>query len=220
LHEQIILDSGATDHMFCNKRFLTNLEPINYDQYVIVANGVKVKINGKGDYNIFSTKNNDILYVNTFTTNLLSINKLTQQLNYNVIFSKRDVIFQDRETGETIGEGSLENGLYVLKSQRIFCAMTKLKDSDILHRRLGHPSDKILNSFLKFSLKEYIDCDVCKLAKQTRLHFSLSNSKSEALFDLIYIPIYGDRPQLFHIMDLDILLYLLMTFQDQLGCIY
>jgi hypothetical protein len=118
LHEQIILDSGATDHMFCNKRFLTNLEPINYDQYVIVANGVKVKINGKGDYNIFSTKVNDILYVNTFTTNLLSINKLTQQLNCNVIFSKKDVIFQDRETGETIGEGSLENGLYVLKSQK------------------------------------------------------------------------------------------------------
>jgi gag-polypeptide of LTR copia-type len=78
LHEQIILDSGATDHMFYNKRFLTNLEPINYDQYVIVANGVKVKINGKGDYNIFSTKINDILYVNTFSTNLLSINKLTQ----------------------------------------------------------------------------------------------------------------------------------------------
>jgi hypothetical protein len=178
LHEQIILDSGATDQIFCNKRFLTNLEPINCDQYVIVANGVKVKINGKGDYN-------------TFTTNLFSINKLTQQLNCNVIFSKKDVIFQDRETGEMIGEGSLENGLYVLKSQRFFCAMTKLKYSDILYRRLGHPSDKILNSFLKFSLKECIDCDVYKLAKQIRLHFSLSNSKSEALFDLIHSDVWG-----------------------------
>jgi Integrase core domain len=69
--------------------------------------------------------------------------------------------------------------------------MTKLKDSDILHRRLGHPSDKILNSFLKFSLKKCIDCDVCKLAKQTRLPFSLSNSKSEALFDLIHSDIWG-----------------------------
>jgi hypothetical protein len=78
LRERIILDSDATDHIFCNKNFLTNLEPINCDQYVIVANGVKVKINGKGDYNIFSTKVNDILYINIFTTNLLSINKLTQ----------------------------------------------------------------------------------------------------------------------------------------------
>jgi hypothetical protein len=56
LCEQIILDSDATDHIFYNKKFLTNLEPINYNQYVVVANGVKVKINGKEDYNIFSTK--------------------------------------------------------------------------------------------------------------------------------------------------------------------
>jgi hypothetical protein len=78
LCEQIIFDSNATDHIFYNKKFLTNLEPINYDQYVVVANGVKVKINGKEDYNIFSTKINNSLYINTFTTNLLSINKLTQ----------------------------------------------------------------------------------------------------------------------------------------------
>jgi hypothetical protein len=115
---------------------LTNLEQINCDKYVIVANGVKVKINGKKHYNIFSTKVNDILYINTFTINLFYINKLTQQLNYNIIFIKNNIIFQNWETEETIGEGYLENGLYMLKFQGIFCAMTKFKDSNILHRRL------------------------------------------------------------------------------------
>jgi hypothetical protein len=132
---------------------------------------VKVKINGKGDYNILSTKINDILYINTFTTNLLSINKLTQQLNYNVIFSKNNIIFQDRETEEMIVEGSLENAIYVLKSQGTFRAVTKMKDSDLLYRRLGYLSDKILNSFFKFPLKECINCDICKLAKQIKLFF-------------------------------------------------
>jgi hypothetical protein len=68
-----------------------------------------------------------------------------------------------------IGEESLKNGLYVLNSQETFCAMTRLKDSDILHKRLGHPSDKILNYFLKFSLRECINYDIYKLTKQTRL---------------------------------------------------
>jgi hypothetical protein len=46
--------------------------------HVIVASGMKVKINGKGDCNIFSTKINNILYINTGIINLLPINKLTQ----------------------------------------------------------------------------------------------------------------------------------------------
>jgi hypothetical protein len=48
---KIILDSGATDHMFCNKKVLTKLEPIKDEQFILVANGMKAKINGKGEIN-------------------------------------------------------------------------------------------------------------------------------------------------------------------------
>jgi hypothetical protein len=48
LNNKIILDSGVTDHMFYNKKLLTKLEPIKDEQFILVANGMKAKINGIG----------------------------------------------------------------------------------------------------------------------------------------------------------------------------
>jgi hypothetical protein len=64
---------------------------------------------------IFFSKNiANVLYLPTFSSNLLSVSKITNDLNCNVIFSPKSVIFQDRVSGKKIGEGRLENGLYLL----------------------------------------------------------------------------------------------------------
>jgi hypothetical protein len=104
LNNQIILDSGVTNHMFCNKKLLTNLKLINDDKYVCVANGIKEKINGIGEINLFLTKIKNILYIESFSTNLISISKLTQELNYNINFSSKIIEFQDQETEKMIGK--------------------------------------------------------------------------------------------------------------------
>jgi len=105
------------DHMFYNKKILTKLELINDEQFVLVANGMKAKINGIEETNLLATKITNILYLSSFSTNLISIPKLTRELNYSAIFSSKIVKFQDRETETMICEGILENDLYVLKSQ-------------------------------------------------------------------------------------------------------
>jgi hypothetical protein len=115
LQNKNILDSGATDHIFYNKDLLTSLKEIRNDQYVLVANGMKTKIDGTEEIELFSTKLKNILYISSFLTNLISITKLTQELNCNSIFSSINIIFQDREIGKIIGEGMRENGLYFLK---------------------------------------------------------------------------------------------------------
>jgi hypothetical protein len=61
LNDQIILDSGATDHMFYNQKFLNNLDLTKNTKHVIVTNGTKVKINGIGSYKIFSKEIKNIL---------------------------------------------------------------------------------------------------------------------------------------------------------------
>jgi hypothetical protein len=89
LSDQIIFDSGATDHIFCNKDLLTNIDLSNNAKYVLVANGMKVQINGIKNYNMFSREIKNILYVKSFSTNLIFIKKLTQKINCNVIFSSK-----------------------------------------------------------------------------------------------------------------------------------
>ena len=75
-----------------------------------------------------------------------------------------------------------------------FCASASSINYDRWHKRLGHPSDKILNHVLDFSNSNCINCDICKLAKQTRLPFSLSSSRSEASFDLVHSDVWGPTP--------------------------
>jgi hypothetical protein len=90
-----IVDSGATDHMTWDQNKLENIIPTTESQHVIVANGNKVKIEGLGTTKNFRKDVNNILYLPDFNSNLLSINKITQDLNYKVIFSPHKVIFQD-----------------------------------------------------------------------------------------------------------------------------
>jgi hypothetical protein len=128
LSDKIIFDSGGTDHIYYNKYFLTNIDLTNNIKYVLVANGMKVQINGIGNYNIFSREIKNILYVNSFSINLIFIKKLTQAFNYNVIFSSKNIIFQDRTPGKKIGEGFIQNELYILILQVELCALTKIND--------------------------------------------------------------------------------------------
>ena len=100
-----IIDLGVTNHMTCNQNKLENITQVNNPQHVIVANGDKVKIHGIGTTKFLTKNVKDILYLPDFNSNLLSVSKITQELNCNVIFSPNKVTFQDRESEKTIGEG-------------------------------------------------------------------------------------------------------------------
>jgi hypothetical protein len=58
------------------------------------------------------------LFVQNRASNLLSINKIAYELNCEVIFSSKNVIFQERITKRAIGEGFLENELYFLNKEK------------------------------------------------------------------------------------------------------
>jgi hypothetical protein len=99
-----IVDSGATDHMTCEPKQLQNFTKLKEPQYVTVANGNKTKILGTGTTNFLNKNVKDVLYLPDFNSNLLSVRKITQDLNCDVIFSPNKVTFQDRVTGKKIGE--------------------------------------------------------------------------------------------------------------------
>jgi len=63
------------------------------------------------------------------------------------------------------------------------------------HFRLGHISNKCIDVIKnKFPFAKYnksFVCDVCHFAKQKRLYFPISTSKSKKNFDLIHVDIWG-----------------------------
>jgi hypothetical protein len=62
-------------------------------QSITVANGSKVPIEQIGTTKFLSNTISDVFYLPTFTSNLLSVNKITKEFNCNVIFSSNNVIF-------------------------------------------------------------------------------------------------------------------------------
>lgn len=92
------------------------------------------------------------------------------------------------------------NGVYIFKpvgsSLSAANKVVKLDDLSLLwHRRLGHPSLKVISSLpgLAGLCSQHcdLDCTICFMGKQPRNSFSLSKSKAVGIFDLIHCDIWG-----------------------------
>lgn len=73
---------------------------------------------------------------------------------------------------------------------------------DLWHRRLGHPSSRVLSylsSYLDFSkqIESNTHCDICLRAKQTCECFHESSNKAAGIFYLIHCDIWGAYRTLF-----------------------
>ena len=115
-----LLDSGATDHMTGNKNILYNYQKTKGQEFVYVANGDRMEICGYGSTIIFSKEIKNILHVKNCTANLLSIGKFSKEINCEIIFSSKNVFFQDIISKRMIGEGIFQNGLYFLNNIKCY----------------------------------------------------------------------------------------------------
>ena len=137
----------------------------------------------------------DVLCVPEFQVNLLSISKLTQDLGCNVTFYLDCYLVQDLTTKKVIGRGRQSNGLYYLSNLPSVHQTNTSHIPNLWHQRLGHPSYSPLWVLSKtnpeISPFSHDFCDVCPLAKQTRLSFHASTISSAKPFELIHCDIWG-----------------------------
>ncbi|CAH9125480.1 unnamed protein product [Cuscuta epithymum] len=178
-----IIDSGASEHITCDSVNLFNISTRSSEPGVRIPNGELVPVTAVGSLylsNGFYLRR--VLYVPQFQCNLLSVSRLTSELNCTLTFFSDFCILQDLRSRKLIGKGGFHNGLYYLESPRgERVAMGATLNSDLWHRRLGHASNGKLQhiSFLKGLQQCNSFCDPCLRAKQTRLPFPKSTSIDE-----------------------------------------
>jgi len=85
--------------------------------------------------------------------------------------------------------------------------LKKLSDSflfssnmDLWHMRFGHPSSshlKLASLLFSFNISTHNNCNICPIAKQTRMPFSSSAINTQCLFDLLHWDITYANAQFF-----------------------
>lgn len=101
----------------------------------------------------------------------------------------------DRVTRQVIGVGEREAGLFSFRGvpQARVLAVDGGKSMVLWHKRLGHPSEKVLRQVPCVSISSSLNkdgCDVCFRAKQPRESFPLS-SRASRIFELVHCDLWG-----------------------------
>ena len=154
-----------------------NYNPCPSSRKIAIADGSLISVAGIGDVQISPTLIlRNVLHVPKVSTNLVSIQKLTQDLGCIVSFFLTYCVFQDQDLGKRIGLAKEQNRLYYLEipseSSVFFLSKHHLlneKKNWLHHHRLGHLSFQTLkllfpSLFNKLNVESFY-CDVCELAK-------------------------------------------------------
>ncbi|XP_013613452.1 PREDICTED: uncharacterized protein LOC106319615 [Brassica oleracea var. oleracea] len=116
LIKPLVVDSGASHHMISDLNLIKKTVPVLGN--VMIVNGERVPIKGIGDLRLFD-KDSKAFYMLSFTSNLLSVKRATNDLNCSVTFTPNNVYFQDIEGSRLLGKGVTKGDLYLLEDTKL-----------------------------------------------------------------------------------------------------
>jgi GAG-pre-integrase domain len=200
-----IIDSGASDHMTFQHEEMINTKKA-HKSGIINANGKIYPVTAAGDIKLSSDVSlNDALLVPSLSTQLISVGKLTQDLNCVALMYPDHCVFQDLLSKRIIGHGTKRDGLYYFedwKNGKAYLAGSmedeKKKKIMLWHKRLGHPSFGYLKKlsphlFNGINDKDF-SCHTCIEAKSHRTSYHDSMTKTRNPFDLVHTDVWGPSP--------------------------
>ena len=140
-----VLDSGATDHMTCERDILTNYVRFPEPTNVMFGNGSSERALGRGQVQIETSCGTlhlrDVMYVPSLVSNLLSVRALAAT-GHSLGIDEHSSVFEIGHGGGLIGTATLWDGIYLLDVPRVHAASTAVRESVAMrwHRKLGHTS--------------------------------------------------------------------------------
>ncbi|OMO51399.1 Reverse transcriptase, RNA-dependent DNA polymerase [Corchorus capsularis] len=115
-----IIDFGATDHIASDAELLVEIQEKNGELPVMIPNGDKIPIKSVGKAKLPNGMGiNNVLNIPDFKCNLISVSKLTKDLNCALIFVADFCVIYDLPSRKLIGVGKLRDGLYYLEPVRV-----------------------------------------------------------------------------------------------------
>ncbi|MBW0534203.1 hypothetical protein O181_073918 [Austropuccinia psidii MF-1] len=187
--DQILLDCGATHHMFNSRKFftsLTNSAPIDVSTGDSISSLTAV---GVGTANlIYKTKVltlSDCLYVPNIKCNLISLLALFKN---KLIINQCGNKFNLETNGKVIANGRIVKRLMYVDYNLPTAHLTTSQHS-LWHNRLGHPGKAVLESLGLPTYKS--KCTVCALNKAHKQPFSKSFEEARNPLDCIHLNVVG-----------------------------
>lgn len=94
--------------------------------------------------------------------------------------------------------GEREDGLFFFRCvpQARALALCGGRSMELWHKRLGHPSKKVLRKVPNVSVSSSFNkngCDVCYRVKQPRKSFPISSSRASRIFELVHCDLWGSH---------------------------
>ncbi|GKC94116.1 pyridoxal 5'-phosphate synthase-like subunit PDX1.2, partial [Tanacetum coccineum] len=210
-----IVDTGASDHMSPYLHLFQSIRILKKPIRIKLPDGTSKWVDKVGSIQINSSLIlHNVFYVPDFKVNLLSVGKLLKSQNLIAVFFPTVFFLQDPSTKKVLAVGEGFNNLYICKPSSgsstkhpsipmpTFPVMSSFVNKDVktedvtldtFHARLGHTSvSKLIHvDSCKQQNVTQLSCDTCLLAKQHRLPFPISHTRSLVAFELIHVDLWG-----------------------------
>ncbi|KAI5328775.1 hypothetical protein L3X38_028172 [Prunus dulcis] len=203
-----LLDSGASHHVTSNVNTLSGASPYDGPDEIIIGNGSGLGITHVGSTTVPSSSSqsftlSNVLCVPSMQKDIISISKFNKQNNTSIELFPDFFHVKDLSTGAVLLRGPNKDDVYEWSPQSFYqpqALVGVVVSPNLWHRRLGHPSHKILQQVLRLSsinvsskLSESV-CHSCLCNKSHRLPFGTSSLTSHGPLDLLYSDVWGPAP--------------------------
>ncbi|KNZ54014.1 hypothetical protein VP01_3075g2 [Puccinia sorghi] len=201
---RIILDSGASAHIFNDTRFFEKIELGNFDVIKTGKQGATMPIEGKGTVRLTwgkcSITLENCLYVPTIVINLISAGELDSK---GCSLVAKNSKFKVSKNGELAFEGKINNGLYSVKNPDAVgpkstpAAHTTSTQESLreIHEKLGHASiqriEPLLDNSISRAEKDAFECKSCVVSKISKQPFNMTSELATKPFDRIHLDLMG-----------------------------
>lgn len=90
-----VIDLGSTEHITHNSYILQNMTQNQFETHVVIPNGDAMSTEGRGECTLpMRTKLRDVLHVPKFTCNLISVSRLSKDLQSTITFFLKFCVMQ------------------------------------------------------------------------------------------------------------------------------